>query len=128
MFFSHKLVSIFLLASVTSGCSGTQRPRGAEPARGFVALEVEPPGVTVYVDEAYSGVVSQWFQSTVPVEPGLVLVELRCEGYISERFDVEVAPGEVVTLQVRMERVLEDGAPDEAALSTPPSVQQRRRD
>jgi len=126
LFVNHSITRAGALAVLcvgALGCSGTQRARGAASARGFVQLEVEPADAVVYIDETYSGVVSQWFQQTVPVEPGLVLLELRAEGYIPERYDLEVASGEVVTLQVRLEPVLEDA--EDLPAQAP--VKQRRR-
>ncbi len=102
------LALIFLTSTMTmTGCSGlsTQTTRRAE--RGFVRLEVEPATATVYINESYQGVLSQWLRATIPVPPGLVRLELRAPGYITQRFDLEVEVNEEVTLTLKMEPTLD---------------------
>ena len=61
----------------------------------------------------YSGVIEGWAAQTIPVVPGPKRIMLRAEGYISQRFDIEVASGEEVTLVLRMEPVIEEIEPEE---------------
>lgn len=45
---------------------------------------------------------------TVPVSPGLRRVELKARGYITQRFDLDIQDGEILTLTLRMERRLDE--------------------
>lgn len=73
----------------------------------YLRLDVEPTSTRIFIDSQYRGIVKGWRGQIVPVEPGHRMVELRASGFITRRFDVEVGPGEQVTLQVRMEPSLE---------------------
>ena len=76
---------------------------GEADGRAFLELQVSPPTAEVFVDDEYSGVVNRWAGQTMPIRPGSRRVELRAEGYLSQRFDVEVVEGQMHTLRVRME-------------------------
>ncbi|WP_133621699.1 hypothetical protein [Bradymonas sediminis] len=112
-----------LLLLALSGCTAVQRI--SEPRRassGYLRLEVEPADTLIYIDADYQGRVDGWAANTVLVKPGLRQVELRADGYITRRFDIEVAAGEQSFLKVSMEAELErlDGdLPDESAAAAP---------
>ncbi|MFW5966333.1 MAG: PEGA domain-containing protein [Persicimonas sp.] len=87
------------------GCTAVERIPDEKEA--YLRMEVEPGSTKIYVDSDYQGVVERWTGSIVPIEPGARRVELRKEGYITRRFDVELAAGEQMALTVDMERKLE---------------------
>ena len=109
----HRLLMLTLSASlfgcVVAGCTAVQRiPDAQESGRAYLRLEVEPATTRIFIDSEYKGVVKGWVQQTVPVQSGERRVELRADGYITRRFDVDLKPGEEVTLQISMERTLND--------------------
>jgi hypothetical protein len=98
-----------LLGCVVTGCTAVQRiPDRQESSRAYLRLDVEPSTTKIFIDSEYRGVVEGWVHQTVPVESGHRRLELRADGFITRRFDVELAPGEEATLSVEMERTLED--------------------
>lgn len=94
------------------GCSAGYVVQQDEGPRGYLRLEVEPAHVEVEVDEKYSGVANGWVDSTIPIAPGVRRVTLSADGYITQRFDLEIAPYEHVTLQLRLEPMLELPEPE----------------
>ena len=78
----------------------------AQRRRGYLRLEVEPDRAMVLVDGDYRGEIRGWRGGVVPVVAGDRKVELRADGYITQRFDVRVGAGEEVTLRLQMEPVL----------------------
>jgi hypothetical protein len=104
---SHTLLRVILVfATMLAGCATAPRTSGPM-ARGYLRFEVEPEDAEIEIDEQYSGVITGWAANTVPVEPGVRRVTVRAEGYITQRFDIEVSAGEEVTLILEMEPVLE---------------------
>lgn len=101
-----RLLQTLLISLVISGCGASYAIRHPN-ARGYLRFEVDPQHVEVEIDEQYSGLVEGWAEGVVPVEPGVRRVTLRADGYITQRFDIEVAAGEEVTLQLTMERMIE---------------------
>lgn len=91
---------------LSASCSTTSASQRAA-ARGYLRFEVEPDNAAVEIDEEYSGMVSGWVQQTVPVSPGMRRVTVRARGYLTQRFDIDIAAGEEVTLILKMERALE---------------------
>lgn len=92
-----------------AGCSAVQRiPDRQETTKAYLRLDVEPSSTKVFIDSQYMGIVKGWVQQTVPVDAGARRVELRADGYMTRRFDIELEPGEEVTLQVNMEPTLDD--------------------
>jgi len=99
-------VLLFLLVLSAFGCGASHAIR--QPlSRGYLRFEIEPQGAEIAIDEKYSGVIDGWVGGVIPVEPGMRRVTLRADGYITQRFDIEVAAGEEVTLQLQMERSIE---------------------
>ncbi len=86
------------------GCGTTSK---AKAGRGLLRLDVEPKTAEVFVDDEYRGVISGWRGSTMPMTSGVHMVEIRAEGYITQRFDIEVFADEEVTLTLKMERELD---------------------
>lgn len=110
---NHKLLMLAFFASllgwVVTGCTAVHRiPDRQTSNQAYLRLEVEPTTTKIFIDSEYQGVVAGWVQQTVPVESGARRVELRADGYITRRFDVELAPGEEVTLKVEMEPTLDE--------------------
>lgn len=92
--------------------------------RGFLQLLVEPDHAEIVLDSEYQGLVSGWLDGVIPVRPGVQRLELRADGYMTQRFDLSVAANEQVTLELSMERELEDHASDPEGLehSRPPTT------
>ena len=89
-----------LLATLTlAGCA----TMSSSPSRGLLRLEVTPAQAEVFVDDKYQGRIAGWRQATLPVKPGLRRIALSAPGHITQRFDLEIARGEEVTLQVQLE-------------------------
>jgi hypothetical protein len=106
------LAAILVASAALIACATAPRATGPR-ARGYLRFDVEPHDAEIEIDEQYSGVVNGWAQNIVPVEPGHRRVTLRADGYITQRFDIEVAAGEEVTLQLEMEPSLDVEPPRE---------------
>lgn len=105
----YRLFILLVFAAVlASGCSAVQRiPSDEGSARGYLRLDVEPGDAEIYIDSEFQGVVEGWVANTLVLPAGPRRVELRGEGYITRRFDVELAPGQEIELSVRMEPELD---------------------
>ena len=101
-----------LLTFALSACSAV-RPVADERSPGYLTFDVAPSDAEVYIDDNYRGQVDGWTGQTVPVEPGAKRVEVRAPGYMAQRFDIEVGPGDQLTLELRLERELDDLALEE---------------
>lgn len=99
------ILGISLTACATPTASGP-------PGRGLLEFEVDPPDATIWVDDAYLGQVNAWMDHTVRLPVGRRRVELRAPGYMTQRFDIEVANDEVVTLRLRMQPTFDEGDVD----------------
>lgn len=100
---------LLALGSLSSGCTAVKRiPDDRETGTAYLRLDVEPTTTKIFVDSHYRGIVAGWVQQTVPVASGQRMVELRADGYITRRFDIDFDPGEQVTLEVDMERTLDE--------------------
>lgn len=69
----------------------------------LLQLQVSPPEAEVYIDGAYSGQIARWRDQSVPVHSGSRRIELRADNHITERFDLHIDAGELVTLRVDLE-------------------------
>lgn len=98
---------VVAIALMTGACSAV-RPLSDEPTPGYLRFEVEPTDAEVYIDDDFRGKIDGWRGETIPVVPGAKRVELRAPGFMTQRFDIEVAAGEFLTLELRLERELED--------------------
>jgi hypothetical protein len=97
-----------LLLAIGPGCTAVQRISDPhDRGRGYLRLDVEPGNTRIYIDSEYQGVVNGWVAQTVLLEPGARRVELRAEGFITRRFDIEIGAGEQIVLTVDMERTIE---------------------
>ena len=92
-----------VLAVALGGCSAGMLVTQPDGPRGYLRLEVEPASAEVSIDEKYSGIANGWVANTIPVTPGMRRVTLSADGYITQRFDIEVAPYEEVTLVLNLE-------------------------
>lgn len=115
------LTTLILSAGCTTTTQVQERTR-AHKTLGFLHLDVQPEHATVYINERYQGLINQWLHHTIPVPAGLVRLELRASGHITQRFDVEVGVFEQVTLTLQL---IDDEAQDLAA-STPHKTQSPR--
>lgn len=113
---------IVALSATLVGCATTPKTT-ARSARGYLRFEVVPEDAEIEIDEQYSGVVNGWAQHVVPVEAGDRRVTVRAAGYITQRFDIEVAANEEVTLRLKLEPSLEL----EPATDAPPDPRDRFR-
>lgn len=93
------------------GCASAPATQGASPPSSLLVLEVEPREASVYIDGDYQGQVEGWSGGAIPVRAGARRVELRAPGHLTQRFDVDVAAREEVTLRVKLEPELERVAP-----------------
>ena len=100
-----------LMAGLMMGCAGTQV--AGTKARGYLRLDVTPKNARIHLDGRYAGEVDGWAAQTIVVTPGVHMLELRSPGFISQRFDIEVAAGEEVSLTLEMEPVLEEYVEEE---------------
>lgn len=109
-----------LVVSWGGACAGIGYNTG-KPPQAYLRLDVEPKHAKLYIDDRYQGQVQGWTQQTVPVRPGLRRVELRAQGYISQRFDLQFAREEEVSLSLTMERELDevDDVPDQPQAPKP---------
>ena len=113
-----KFVVCFLITVLLSlaGCaSGSGYRHGY--SEGYLRFEIEPDDVVLEIDERYSGRLEGWVGGVVPVDPGVRRVTVRAEGYMTQRFDIEVAAGEEVTLVLQMEPTIELPEDDEPVVS-----------
>ncbi len=111
-------VMVVLLVTFLTGCTTTATLSHYDEEHGaYLELDVEPKSAKIYIDGDYEGVVEGWHQQVVPVEPGERRLELRADGYIAQRFDLDVEEGHWLTLRARLEQAIEfpdeDQAPDE---------------
>lgn len=97
---------VWVIIALFAGCSAVQ-PMAEPDDQSYLELDVEPPTAEIYIDDDYSGTVAGWREQVVPIAPGQRRVELRAEGYIAQRFDVDVGDGRWLTLRVRMEPVID---------------------
>ncbi len=117
---------LWLIVTLVMGCSAVQ-PISEPGDASYLEFDIQPETAEIYIDGDYSGTVDGWREQVVPIEPGHRRVELHAEGYISQRFDVEVDHGRWMTLRVRMEPVIEgpqpeapeNGEDDDATIQTP---------
>ena len=128
-FFTTFMVMLGIYVTFVAACSGIQPiDDPADSDESYLELEVEPETAEIYVDDDYQGTVDGWRDQVVPVEPGERRIELRAEGYITQRFDVEANEGRWVTLRARLEPDIdapgapesEPGEEDDDGLSAPP--------
>lgn len=89
------IVAVTVLASCATMPTST--------AVGLLRLEVEPSHATLYIDETYSGQVDAWRDQTLVLRTGMHRVELVAEGFLSQRFDIQIEPDEETTLRLKME-------------------------
>jgi hypothetical protein len=107
-------VLVLVGAALAMSCSAVQSLTDRDGARrGYLELIVEPETVEVFINSEYQGLVSGWRGGVIPVVPGMQRVELRAEGYMTQRFDLGVAPNELVTLELTMERELDESLPED---------------
>jgi hypothetical protein len=103
------------LVALTLILAGCVTMSSGAPPRGLLRLEVTPPEAEVFIDDQYQGRIAGWREGTVPVKPGLRRVALTAPGHITQRFDLEIARGEEVTLQVQLTAALEEPVASDSA-------------
>ena len=96
----------------------------------YLELQVEPTTAEIYIDDEYQGVVEGWRQQVVPIRSGYRRLELRAQGYITQRFDLDVEADSWLTLRVQLEPAIdapggldsddESETDDDRYLPTPP--------
>lgn len=102
------ILSMGLIFAFVAGCTAVQRVSDAPSARvGYLRLNVEPVATRIYVDSEYRGLVQGWAAQTLVLQPGTRRVELRADGFMTRRFDIEVEADEQLMLDLRMEPDLE---------------------
>lgn len=101
-------LSMGFIFALAAGCTAVQRVPDTPSARtGYLRLNVEPGSTRIYVDSEYQGLVEGWVAQTILLQPGTRRVELRADGYMTRRFDIDLEAGEELVLQVQMEPDLE---------------------
>lgn len=101
---NRSVLILVLFSLIAFGCGHTSK---AKAGRGLLRLDVEPKTAEVFVNDEYRGVITGWRGETIPMPSGQHMVEIRAEGYITQRFDIEVFADEEVTLTLKMERQLD---------------------
>ena len=94
----HCILSSLLVFSAL-GCATMS---SGAPKRGLLRLEVTPAEAEVFIDDAYQGRIAGWREGTLPVRSGARRVALTAPGHLTQRFDLTIAPGEQVTLEVQL--------------------------
>ncbi|MFB6350468.1 MAG: PEGA domain-containing protein [Bradymonadaceae bacterium] len=97
----------------TSACTAVQTIPKDDGSKNeaYLTLAVEPESAELYVDGTYKGRAGDWVDKTVPIEPGERRIKVVADGYVTRRFDVAFEPGERKTLNLEMERQLDDLEP-----------------
>ena len=113
-----------LLMMYLAGCSGIQTANEEGAPESYLEFDVEPKTAEIYLDDDFQGTVEGWHRQIMPIEPGQRRLELRAQGYISQRFDVDVDPDRWLTLRVRLEPTIDAPETDEA----PPSDERDQQD
>ncbi len=72
---------------------------------GGLSFQIAPGNAGVYVDNVYVGIVSQFTATTQPMTlvAGRHHIEIQLDGYQSITFDVNIAPGQVIPYEGRMQ-------------------------
>jgi hypothetical protein len=104
------LVTLLCTASVAACTAVEPMPNQPRTSKTAVELAVEPDRAEIFVDGKYKGRANGWSGGVMPIEPGDHRLTLKADGYLSQRFDITIQPGETYRLDVDM-------AP---ALSRPP--------
>ena len=76
-------------------------------ASAYLHLEVRPKTAIVYVDEQLYGEINTFRGQIIGLRPGKRRVEIRAEGFESERFDLILNSGEELTLTLKLISKLE---------------------
>jgi hypothetical protein len=95
---------VTILVLLAFGCA-TALPTA--PGRGYLVLNVQPASAEVFIDSNYLGIVNGWRDRTIPLASGDRRVEVRADGFITQRFDILIRTDEQVVLTLEMEPVLE---------------------
>ena len=104
-----------VLASFALGCSAVEPISDSEASQEtYLELDVEPTSARIYIDGDYRGTVDGWQQQVVPVEPGYHRLELRADGFVTQRFDVDIERGQWIILTARLQSDID--TPDGEAL------------
>lgn len=102
------VVTVCALATFVGGCYSVAVTDDSEDeTTSYLELEVVPATATIYIDDEYHGVVEGWRHQVVPIAPGHRRLELRADGYITQRFDLEVQKDSWLTLRVKLERTID---------------------
>ena len=111
------LAALVILMGGLMSCGTTRSARApgdGAPQRAYLRVDVRPPNASIYVDEQYSGEIHRWREQTLVLTPGVRRVELRAQGYLSQRFDVALRADEMTVLKLRMEPALAEWSPSAA--------------
>lgn len=104
LFSSLLFLSLLSLSLSSLGCATSRSTEaGRDQSLSYLELQVRPTTAEIYIDDEYHGVVEGWRHQTVPIEPGYRRLELRAQNHITQRFDLDINPGELLTLTVRLE-------------------------
>ena len=103
---------LLILCMGIAACSGTQTRSQQEQS--YLEFDVVPQHATIYVDDQYQGEIHGWHQQVMPVEPGHRRIELRADGYLTQRFDLEVSTGRWLTLRARLQPTIDTPRPADA--------------
>jgi hypothetical protein len=71
-------------------------------ARSRIIVEVEPVRAVVLIDETPMLRTRRGEPQSITVEPGLHLMKIEAEGYRTHRTELDLDPGEVVSLSVEL--------------------------
>jgi hypothetical protein len=95
------LLALAGAASVTSGCAGTQKPKGPPAELRVIA---EPVFASVQVDERFVGAARVLDKRPAKLSPGPKHITIEAPGYFPHDVAVELPPG-VTTLNIKLRPV-----------------------
>ena len=97
------LLALFFLTCLfeLSSCSAVYKIRKKEDSA-YLHLEVQPKTAIVYIDDELYGELSSFRKGIIGCRPGVRRVQIRAEGYESEKFDLDLHSGEELTLTLNL--------------------------
>ncbi len=116
------LASLWCVASSFVGACALVQPVSGEVGEpALLQVDCVPPDAELLVDDAPMGELTRWREATVPIRAGARRVELRRDGYLPWRLDLDAQAGRLYRLQLDLVR---DPAALDALLADEPASPQ----
>ncbi len=96
-----KIRFLLIIVLLSNACSAIHTIKKSE-ASAYLHLEVRPKTAIVYVDEQLYGEIYTFRGQIIGLRPGMRRVEIRAEGFESERYDLQLNSGEELTLTLTL--------------------------